>query len=73
MKSNDRKKHVVITHEGIAHARQLLKARKGPPSEADRPRRPSRPPRVLPGQVDIHATTHGLDEDADEQQEGAAA
>ena len=73
MKSKGRKKHAVITHEGIARARQLLTARKGPPTEADKPRRPSQPPRVLPGQIDIHGTTHGLVESAAERQEGEAA
>jgi hypothetical protein len=73
MKSKGRKKHVVVTHEGTAHARQLLTARKGPPTEADGPRRPSRPPRVLPGQIDTHGTTHGLDMNGVERQEGEAA
>ena len=59
-------------HEAIGHTRQLLAARKGPPTEADGPRRPSRPPRVLPGQIDIDGITHGLGA-TDEPQEGEAA
>ena len=45
-------------HEAITDTRRLLAARKGPPTEADAPRRQSRPPRVLPGQIDIHGVTH---------------
>jgi hypothetical protein len=44
---------------GVAEARRLLKARKGPPTDADRPQRLSKPPRVLPGQIDIFGHVHG--------------
>ena len=71
-KSKKPKKHRANLHEAIGHTRQLLAARKGPPTEADGPRRGSRPPRVLPGQIDIHGTTHGLAA-AEEPQEGEAA
>jgi hypothetical protein len=57
---------------GLREARRMRAARRGPPSEYDRPQHPSLPPRVLPGQVDIFGTTHGL-EAADERQEGEAA
>jgi hypothetical protein len=53
----------------ITEARRLLGARKGPPTEADAPRRSSQLPRVLPGQIDIFGTTHDpveLDDGADE-------
>jgi hypothetical protein len=43
----------------IAEARRLLKARKGPPTDADRPQRPSKPPRVLYGQIDIFGHVQG--------------
>jgi hypothetical protein len=55
---------------GLSEARRMLAARKGPPTESDRPRRPSHPPRVLPRQIDIHGTVHGSNEDADGWQEG---
>jgi hypothetical protein len=45
----------------MAEARRLLKARKGPPTENDRPQRPSKPPRVLDGQIDIFGHVHGGD------------
>lgn len=47
-------------HPAVAEARRLLKARKGPPTEADRPVRVSRPRKPLPGQLDIVGRTHGL-------------
>jgi hypothetical protein len=43
-----------IEHPSITNARRLLKARKGPPSEDDAPKRRSRPPRVMPGQMSIY-------------------
>jgi hypothetical protein len=43
---------------GISIARRLFKARKGPPTEADGPGRPSNPPRVLDGQIDIFGRIH---------------
>jgi hypothetical protein len=55
-------------HPGLSAARRMLGARKGPPTEADSPRRESRPPRVLPGQIDVYGVTHGLDEDAYREQ-----
>jgi hypothetical protein len=42
----------------MAEARRLLKARKGPPTENDRPQRPSKPPRVLDGQIDLYGRVH---------------
>ena len=56
MKSNDSRER-----PALAHARRLLKARKGPPTEADRPQRPSKRPRVLDGQIDIFGDVHGGD------------
>jgi hypothetical protein len=55
-------------HPSLTEAWRLLGARKGPPSESDRPPGPSQPPRVLPGQIDIFGVTHGLEfkEDDDE-------
>jgi hypothetical protein len=40
-------------HPAITEARRFLRARKGPPNDDDRPRRKSRPPRVLDGQLSI--------------------
>jgi hypothetical protein len=37
---------------GMTEARRLLAARKGPATEADRPRESQRP-RVVPGQLDL--------------------
>ena len=45
---------------GLTTAKALLKARKGPPDDADRPRPPSQQPKVLPGQIDIFGHVHGL-------------
>jgi hypothetical protein len=36
---------------GMIEAKRLIGARKGPATEADRPRRASKPPRVMPGQL----------------------
>lgn len=48
----------------------MLKADKRPPTEADRPRQLSKPPRVLDGQIDIFGQVHSRKaESADEQQE----
>jgi hypothetical protein len=41
---------------GMVEARRLLDARKGPATEADRPRRESQRPRVMPGQLDLFNT-----------------
>ena len=57
MKSNEHRER-----PGIAEARRLLKARKGPPTDAERPLRPSKPPRVLDGQIDIFGHVHGGEE-----------
>jgi hypothetical protein len=54
MKSNDHRQS-----PGLAEARRMLAARKGPPTEADRPQRASKPPRVLDGQIDIFGHVHG--------------
>ena len=56
MKSYDSREH-----PALAQARKLSKARKGPPTDADRPERPSKPPRVLDGQVDIFGRVYGGD------------
>jgi hypothetical protein len=73
MKSNDSREH-----PALSHARRMLKADKRPPTEADRPRRPSKPVRVLDGQIDIYGHVHGghvqpeLDRADDETIEPAA-
>jgi hypothetical protein len=41
-------------HDAVASARQLLKGRKGPPTDEDGPRRGARGPRPLDGQIDIY-------------------
>jgi hypothetical protein len=41
-------------HDAVVSARQLLGARKGPPSEKDGPRRGPRGRRPLDGQIDIY-------------------
>lgn len=46
-------------HPAVREARRLLGARKGRPSDSDRPLRTSHPPRVLPGQLDIFGNVHG--------------
>ena len=56
MRSNDSREH-----PALGHARRLLKADKRPPTEADRPNRPSKPPRILDGQIDIFGHVHGGD------------
>jgi hypothetical protein len=69
MKSNIWKEHPAITE-----ARRLLRARKGVPTEADRPKPASKPPRVLPGQLALFETTHDRDSgNAAPDQEGEAA
>jgi hypothetical protein len=45
-------------HNAVSAAKQLVKARTGPPSEDDTPRRQGRGPRVLDGQIDIYGTEH---------------
>jgi hypothetical protein len=45
-------------HNAASAAKQLLKARTGPPSEDDAPRRRARGPRVLDGQIDIYGAEH---------------
>jgi hypothetical protein len=45
-------------HNAVSAARQLLKARTGPPSEEDAPRLSGRGPRVLDGQIDIYGIEH---------------
>jgi hypothetical protein len=45
-------------HPAITEARRLLGARKGPPTETDRPRHKGRPPRVLDGQLDLDGNVH---------------
>ena len=40
-------------HSALAEAKRLLAARNGPPTDADRQKRSSKPPQVLPGQLDI--------------------
>jgi hypothetical protein len=62
------KKRRAIRREGLTEARRQLGARKGPPTDADAPRRQSHPPRVLPGQIDVYGVTHGFDEDAYREQ-----
>jgi hypothetical protein len=52
----------------LSEARRLAEADKRPPTYADTPRRGSRPPRVLPGQIDVYGVTHGLDEDGYREQ-----
>jgi hypothetical protein len=52
---------------GMTDAKRALTARKCPPDEDDRPRRASRPAKVLPGQVDIFGRVHGLPEKRDEE------
>jgi hypothetical protein len=47
----DRNKRPMLP--GLREAIRMLKARKGPATEDDRPRRPERPPRVLSGQLDL--------------------
>jgi hypothetical protein len=44
---------------GLADARRMVNAPKGPPIDTDRPQRPSKPPRVLEGQIDIFGHVHG--------------
>jgi hypothetical protein len=39
--------------QAVADARRALKLREGPPTAADRPTRPSHPPKVIPGQMNI--------------------
>lgn len=49
-------KHRDGTYEGLASVREawrLRGVRKGPPSEADRPRPKERRPRQIPGQLDL--------------------
>jgi hypothetical protein len=47
----------------------MLNAQKGPPSKDDVPRRPSKPPRVLDGQIDIFGHVHSSRTDpADDEQ-----
>jgi hypothetical protein len=45
-------------HNAVSAAKQLLKARTGPPSEDDGPRRSGRGPRVLDGQINIYRTEY---------------
>jgi hypothetical protein len=45
-------------HNAAGAARQLLKARLGPPSQDDAPRHRERGPRVLDGQIDIYGVEH---------------
>jgi hypothetical protein len=45
----------------ITEARRLLRAREGPPTEADRPRHNGRLPRVLDGQLDLEGRIHRAD------------
>jgi hypothetical protein len=47
---------------------RLARLDKRPPTEADRPRQPSQPPRVLAGQTDIYGVTHGLAEPTSEEE-----
>jgi hypothetical protein len=47
---------------GMTEARRLLAARKGPATEADRPLRESRRPRVVPGQLTLPAMPPGVAE-----------
>jgi hypothetical protein len=47
---------------GMTEARRLLAARKGPATEADRPVRESRRPRVVPGQLTLPAMPPGVAE-----------
>ena len=44
----------------MRETRRLLNARKGPATEADRPRRQSKLPRVLPGQLDLEGNVAEL-------------
>jgi hypothetical protein len=53
----------------VAHTRRLLGARKGPPTEADRPVAGGRPPRVLDGQLDIDGNVHRTNAAVYERQE----
>jgi hypothetical protein len=46
---------------GLQEALRMLKARAGPATEDDRPRRESKPPRVLEGQLDLLADVHADD------------
>jgi hypothetical protein len=46
-------------HNAVSTAKQLARrARIGPPSEDDAPRRQGRGPRVLDGQIDIYGVEH---------------
>jgi hypothetical protein len=58
----------------VKEARRMFKAQKGPPTEADRPRRRSRPPKVLPGQMDIYEALDagGSPEEVDDEYDDAA-
>jgi hypothetical protein len=47
---------------GVRIATRMLRARKGPATEVDRPQRRGTPTRVLPGQLDIYGQVHGVDE-----------
>ena len=57
---------------GLAEARRLLKARKGAPTEADRPRRQGKPPRVHDRQLDIFGHTHRVNGAAEQEEPDAA-
>jgi hypothetical protein len=56
---------------GLREARRLCTARKGPPSEFDRPQPRSHRPKVLPGQIDIFGNVHGLPQERDEEPDAA--
>ena len=50
------------TNPSLLNAMALQKGRKGPATEADRPKVQGKPPRVLPGQVDLFGRIHGTDD-----------
>lgn len=59
-------------HPAVTEARHLLGARKGPPTETDRPRRKGRPPRVLDGQLDLDENVHRADGAVEREGQDAA-
>jgi hypothetical protein len=54
---------------GMTEAKRALAARKGPATEADRPLRQSRPPRQIPGQLDLFRSGTGRTTAAEEAAE----
>jgi hypothetical protein len=50
-------------HPAVKQTYRLLKARKGPATDDDRPRRKSQPPQVIPGQLDLDGNAHGLEDE----------